>query len=188
VRIGDRIRVARKTAGLSQEDLARRSHMSLNGFADIERGHIEDPHYSSLKKIADGLGVPVGELLEGSPKVEVPSDTPAKAEAREAIASLMAEAGEPVHYLAMSQEELLVLFDDVETVEEAKALAKAIRSERQLLDEALPDATFSSHMTMAVFGTLGTAAAGIRRVAERETARIQAEAEEAAKSLELASA
>jgi len=31
---------------------------------DIERGDIDDPHYSSLKKIADGLGMPVSELLE----------------------------------------------------------------------------------------------------------------------------
>jgi transcriptional regulator with XRE-family HTH domain len=64
VSIGDRIRVARKAAGLSQEELARRASMSLNGFADIERGHIEDPHYSSLNKIADGLGVSISELLE----------------------------------------------------------------------------------------------------------------------------
>jgi hypothetical protein len=38
--------------------------MSLKGMGDIERGDIEDPHYSSLKKIADGLRVPVGDLLE----------------------------------------------------------------------------------------------------------------------------
>ena len=62
--IGDRIRTTRKAAGLSQEDLARRAGMSLKGMGDIERGAIADPHYLSLKKIADGLGIPVGELLE----------------------------------------------------------------------------------------------------------------------------
>lgn len=62
--IGDRIRTARKAAGLSQEELARRAGMSLKGMGDIERGDIADPHYSSLSKIAGGLGIPVGELLE----------------------------------------------------------------------------------------------------------------------------
>src|SRR5215204_717065 len=61
--IGSRIRAARKAAGLSQEELARRAGMSLKGMSYIERGHIEDPHYSSLSKIADGLGVSLGELL-----------------------------------------------------------------------------------------------------------------------------
>jgi transcriptional regulator with XRE-family HTH domain len=61
---GSRIRAARRAAGLSQEELARRAGMSLKGMGDIERGDIEDPHYSSLSKIADGLDMTVGELLE----------------------------------------------------------------------------------------------------------------------------
>jgi transcriptional regulator with XRE-family HTH domain len=66
--IGRRIKELRKAAGLSQEELARRAGMSLKGMGDIERGDIEDPHYSSLKKIADGLGISVGELLEEKDK------------------------------------------------------------------------------------------------------------------------
>ena len=61
--IGSRIRAARKAAGLSQEELARRADLSLNGFADIERGHIKDPHYSTLVSLADALGVSVSELM-----------------------------------------------------------------------------------------------------------------------------
>jgi transcriptional regulator with XRE-family HTH domain len=67
VSIGNRIKAARKAAGLSQEELARRADLSLNGFADIERESIKDPHYSSLRKISDALGVPIGELLEAEP-------------------------------------------------------------------------------------------------------------------------
>jgi transcriptional regulator with XRE-family HTH domain len=68
VDIGNRIREARIAAGMSQEALARRSDMSLNGFADIERGKIKNPHYSTLRKIAGSLGVSVAELLgEESP-------------------------------------------------------------------------------------------------------------------------
>ncbi len=61
--IGSRIKTARKIAGISQEELARRAGMSLKGMGDIERGDIEDPHYSSLSGIAAGLGMSVGELL-----------------------------------------------------------------------------------------------------------------------------
>jgi transcriptional regulator with XRE-family HTH domain len=49
---------------MTQEELARRAGMSLKGMGDIERGAIPDPHYSSLNKIAEGLGVSVGELVE----------------------------------------------------------------------------------------------------------------------------
>ncbi len=75
--IGARIRAARRRVGLSQEEVARRAGMSLKGMGDIERGLIEDPHFSSLRKIADALGVPIGELLEEEPvlsggKVEAP--------------------------------------------------------------------------------------------------------------------
>jgi transcriptional regulator with XRE-family HTH domain len=48
---------------MTQEELARRAGMSLKGMGDIERGAIPDPHYSSLNKIAEGLGVSVGKLL-----------------------------------------------------------------------------------------------------------------------------
>jgi transcriptional regulator with XRE-family HTH domain len=64
VDIGSRIKTARKIAGISQEELARRAGMSLKGMGDIERGDIADPHYSSLSKIAEALGMSVGELLE----------------------------------------------------------------------------------------------------------------------------
>ena len=61
--LGGRIRAARRAARLSQEELARRAGMSLKGMGDIERGDIEDPHYSSLSKIAAALNLSVGELF-----------------------------------------------------------------------------------------------------------------------------
>ncbi len=51
--------------------------MSLKGMGDIERGDIADPHYSSLNKIASGLGVTVTELLEEPvPLAEAPEAGP----------------------------------------------------------------------------------------------------------------
>jgi transcriptional regulator with XRE-family HTH domain len=73
--LGSRIRAARRAAGLSQEELARRADMSLKGMGDIERGVVPDPHYSSLSKIASGLGIPIGELLEEPSSPEAPAPT-----------------------------------------------------------------------------------------------------------------
>jgi transcriptional regulator with XRE-family HTH domain len=64
VKIGDRIRIARKAAGLSQEEVARRAGLSLKGMGEIERGDIEDPHISSLAKLARALGVTVEVLIK----------------------------------------------------------------------------------------------------------------------------
>jgi transcriptional regulator with XRE-family HTH domain len=63
VNVGERIRTARKDVGLSQEEVARRAGLSLKGMGEIERGDIEDPHISSLAKIARALGVPLEDLI-----------------------------------------------------------------------------------------------------------------------------
>jgi len=80
---------------MSQEALARRSDMSLNGFADIERGKIKNPHYSTLRKIAGSLGVSVAELLgeetEGAPLAEAPSASPERGGAKPEEAGLTDE-------------------------------------------------------------------------------------------------
>jgi transcriptional regulator with XRE-family HTH domain len=72
--IGDRIREVRNRAQMSQEELARRAGMSLNGVAILERGVRKDPHVSTLSKLAEALDVPVIELLEetSSPKALAP--------------------------------------------------------------------------------------------------------------------
>jgi transcriptional regulator with XRE-family HTH domain len=62
--IGKRIRAERKAAGLSQEQLARRSDVPLNRVARIETGVVVDPHISTLHRIASGLDMTVSELLQ----------------------------------------------------------------------------------------------------------------------------
>lgn len=74
--LSDRIRAARKSAGLSQEELARRAGTSLNGVRNLEQGARIDPHYSTLSKLAKALNMSVAELM-GEPvlagKVRAPS-------------------------------------------------------------------------------------------------------------------
>ncbi len=72
--IGERIRMKRRTAGLSQEALARKTHVTMKAIGEIERGEVSDPHISSLQEIASALGVSVawliGEDPETAPKAE----------------------------------------------------------------------------------------------------------------------
>lgn len=64
VDLAERIRTARKARQWSQEDLAHRAGLSLRAYRSLERGEAVDPHYSTLNKLASGLSVPVGDLLE----------------------------------------------------------------------------------------------------------------------------
>jgi hypothetical protein len=61
--------------------------MSLKGMAYIERGHIEDPHFSSLHSIARALDMSVGELVGDpvAPKALAPSPPEEVDEERRAL-------------------------------------------------------------------------------------------------------
>ncbi|HEX4831520.1 MAG TPA: tetratricopeptide repeat protein [Trebonia sp.] len=48
----------RKAAGLTQEDLAERSGVSVRAIADLERGRTRKPYPSSLRAIVRALGLP----------------------------------------------------------------------------------------------------------------------------------
>ncbi|MFH9368053.1 helix-turn-helix domain-containing protein [Streptomyces anulatus] len=66
--IGDRIRAARKGAGLTQEQVALRVPMDRATYNRIEMGHAA-ALLDSLILIADAIGVPLSELVreEGPP-------------------------------------------------------------------------------------------------------------------------
>jgi transcriptional regulator with XRE-family HTH domain len=71
LRIGQRVRAARLEAGLTQEDLAVRAGVRLAVVGRLERGVVNDPHASTLTAIASALGVPVADLLEDQPELEL---------------------------------------------------------------------------------------------------------------------
>jgi transcriptional regulator with XRE-family HTH domain len=78
VNIGDRVRLARRAAGLSQEEVARRAGIGLNAVNRLERGESSDPHYSTLQGLARALGVPIELLVkeEAPPKAGAPEKEP----------------------------------------------------------------------------------------------------------------
>lgn len=75
--IGERIRIARKDAGLSQADLARRIGVSQPAIATWESG-VHDPRRLALARLADALATPVEWLAAGA-RSPVESDRQAAA-------------------------------------------------------------------------------------------------------------
>ena len=60
-----RIREARGALGISQEELARRTGVTLNTINRLERGVATDPHYSTLLNLAKALEVSPHWLYSG---------------------------------------------------------------------------------------------------------------------------
>jgi len=54
---GSRLRASRLAAGLSQEELASRSGVSVRAISDLERGRTRWPHPDSVDRLAEALGL-----------------------------------------------------------------------------------------------------------------------------------
>src|SRR5689334_16857770 len=57
-RPGEWLRQHRVAAGLTQEDLAERSGVSVRAIADLERGRTKKPYPSSVRALVRALGLP----------------------------------------------------------------------------------------------------------------------------------
>src|SRR6202011_6039998 len=57
-RPGEWLRNQRVAAGLTQEDLAERSGVSVRAIADLERGRTRKPYPSSVRALVRALGLP----------------------------------------------------------------------------------------------------------------------------------
>lgn len=63
-KIAYRLLTLREKAGLSQQEVAERSDLSLSLIAKMEQGRKADPRASTLLALAKALGVRAGELIE----------------------------------------------------------------------------------------------------------------------------
>ena len=61
--IGERIRQARLTYGMTQAELARRVGLSKTSMNNLEKGETQDPHFSYVVRIADVLRVSLDTLI-----------------------------------------------------------------------------------------------------------------------------
>jgi transcriptional regulator with XRE-family HTH domain len=62
--LGQRIRAARLSYGMSQAELARRVHISRTSMNDIEQDRTADPGFSIVERIAKALGIRLEKLTE----------------------------------------------------------------------------------------------------------------------------
>ncbi len=138
--IGNRIRAARRAAGLTQEEVARRAGLTLKAVGEMERGDVRDPHISSLGAIARALGVGIPALLDEPALVSLgkaeASETgrPALIE-RKAVQDWLRQVGASFALMAREDfEELVVETLDSEGLEE---LAEEIDDERGRIEREL---------------------------------------------------
>ncbi len=62
-KLGENLRAAREKRELTQEQLSQRSDVQAGEISRIETGK-RDPQVSTVLKLAKGLGLPPGKLLE----------------------------------------------------------------------------------------------------------------------------
>jgi transcriptional regulator with XRE-family HTH domain len=66
--IGQRLRVARLAAGMTQAELAEASEVSQSTISDIERGERQRPRNEDLVPLADALDVSFRDLVDKPPR------------------------------------------------------------------------------------------------------------------------
>lgn len=71
--LGQRIRQVRKSANLSQQEVARRAGMGAAAAVSRLESDLVDPKASTLQRVAAALNVPVGWLFVEMTSVEVKS-------------------------------------------------------------------------------------------------------------------
>jgi transcriptional regulator with XRE-family HTH domain len=62
--VGDRLKRIRRRAMLTQEQLAKKADVGIATINRIEKGHVADPHFSTLRKLARACEVDPAELVE----------------------------------------------------------------------------------------------------------------------------
>lgn len=76
--LGLRLQLARKAAGLTQQELCQQAHLAYSTLAKIERGAIKAPSIFTIQSIAATLGLSLDQLIGSSPVAVPSSPTPKK--------------------------------------------------------------------------------------------------------------
>jgi transcriptional regulator with XRE-family HTH domain len=143
VDIGRRMRTIRRAAELSQEEVARRAGITLKGYGELERGEVKDPHFSTLRGVANALGVPLATLLATEePELGGKARAPQESGLTEKVAYLLRaqdkldaaaatralETGKPQADFAHAENTATALALDTEHSELAGEFVRAVRA------------------------------------------------------------
>jgi len=124
--VHEKIRLIRQAKGWTQEYLAEKLGMSINGYGDLERGD-SDIKLSKLEKIAELLGVELTELCCSSEKGFVNLSTGRSKQNNKnycSISSSIIESSELAHKLEKSEQLNEQQSKEIELLKEVIALMK----------------------------------------------------------------
>jgi HAD superfamily hydrolase (TIGR01509 family) len=76
--LGKRLQAARKSAGLTQQELCQKAGLSYSTLAKIERGAIKSPSVFTVASIAAATNTPLEQLLEMQTSAQAPEGTKRK--------------------------------------------------------------------------------------------------------------
>ena len=100
--LGARIKVIREERGLSLSDLARSCEVTKGYLSQLEHGKATNPSVEAVKKIAQGLGVSLSDLLEE------PTAPPPDASLPEGLRSFLAQSRDEGNPLSEADVEMLL--------------------------------------------------------------------------------
>jgi FMN phosphatase YigB (HAD superfamily)/DNA-binding XRE family transcriptional regulator len=72
--LGEKLQLARKRAGLTQQELCHKASLSYSTLAKIERGAIKTPSVFTVAAIAEATGTPMEELLGLKSRPSIPTE------------------------------------------------------------------------------------------------------------------
>lgn len=131
---GERLKIAREAAWLTQKGLADMSGVSAGTISKIEHGLMLNTADKLIEPLADAIGVPVDyfsdDLLPDYPDGRFRKQSRLSSSARKAIASQAAMASGVVHDADMRYRMLKVTFQPKETIDEidSEEVAQELRS------------------------------------------------------------
>src|SRR4030081_2691952 len=76
--LGNRLQLARKRAGLTQQELCQKANLSYSTLAKIERGAIKTPSIFTIQSIAAALGATLDDLVGPLPTLPEKRRQPSK--------------------------------------------------------------------------------------------------------------
>lgn len=105
--IGDRLRLARRQAGISQETLSERIGVNRSYLSLVENGK-SSPTFDFLEKVSDGLSMPVEDLVLGQDITDYLRELPGEGYVYEGLAAFMSDR-EQMLLMNPSEEEIAIL-------------------------------------------------------------------------------
>jgi predicted ATPase/DNA-binding XRE family transcriptional regulator len=133
---GTKLRELRIAAGLTQEDLAERTGLSVRGISDLERGERSRPHFETVRLLADAL------------ELAPPDRAALVAAARPPPGTAPAEAIHPITVISSLPIPATRLVDREREIEEATALLD--QGEMRLLTLTGPGGVGKTRLAIAV--------------------------------------